>query len=129
MSEPLYMHLSRRESQIMGVVYRLGEATVADVVEEMPEDLSYDTVRVTLGILEKKGYLRHWKDGQKYVFQPVISPDKAKQSALRHIMETFFQGSFSKAMLAMADISDKKLTQKDLDELSNWIEEARKEAQ
>ena len=127
MNQPLYTHLSRRESQIMDVIYRLGEASVAEVVEQMPDDPSYNTVRVTLGILEKKGYLRHRQEGQRYVYGPVISPEKAKRSAMGHLLQTFFQGSSSKAILAMLGMSDKRLTKEDLDEIAEWIEEARKE--
>ena len=128
MNRPLHTHLSRRESQIMDIVYRLGEASVSDVVARMPDEPAYNSVRVTLGILERKGYVRHRQDGQRYIYRPAVSAEKAKESAMSHLLKTFFGGSPSKAILTLLDMSSERLTQEDLDQLADWIEQARKES-
>ena len=112
----------------MDVIYRLGEASVADVVARMPDKPAYNSIRVTLGILEKKGYVTHRQDGQRYIYRPALSPEKATKSALRHLLKTFFAGSPSKAILTLLDMSSERLTQTDLDQLAEWIEHARKES-
>ena len=126
MSKPLHTHLSRRESQIMDIVYRLGEASVADVVRLMPDEPAYNSVRVTLGILEKKGYVRHRKEGPRYLYAPVVAPDTATRSALNHLMKTFFSGSPSKAILTLLDMTSTRLSDDELKEIADWIEEAKK---
>lgn len=125
MKKPLHTHLSRRESQIMDIVYRLGEASVSDVVARMPDTPAYNSVRVTLGILEKKGYVRHRQEGQRYIYRPAVSPEKATESAVSHLLKTFFGGSPSKAILTLLDMSSERLSQEDLDQLAQWIEQAR----
>lgn len=127
MNGPLHTHLSRRESQIMDVLYRLGEASVAEVVARIPDTPAYNSVRVTLGILEKKGVVQHRQDGPRYVYRPVLSPDKATRSAVGHLLRTFFDGSPSKAILTLLDMSSDRLSQDELDELAAWIEHAKKE--
>lgn len=122
-----HTHLSRRESQIMEVMYRLQEASVADVQAHMGDQPAYNSVRVTLGILEKKGYVTHERDGQRYVYRPVISPERAKRSALKDVLHTFFKGSPSKAILTLLDMNEENLTEQDLDQIEQWIQEARKE--
>ena len=128
MKNPLHTHLSRRESQIMDIVYRLGEASVSDVVARMPDPPAYNSIRVTLGILEKKGYVRHRQDGQRYIYRPVVSPEKATESAVSHLLKTFFGGSPSKAILTLLDMSSERLSEEDLDQLAQWIEHARKDS-
>lgn len=113
----------------MDVLYRLGEASVSDVVQRMPDEPSYNTVRVTLGILEKKGFVKHRQEGARYVYAPAVSLEKAKRSAVRHLLQTFFEGSPPKAILAMLGMSSQRLSKEDLDEIAGWIEEARKEAE
>lgn len=129
MSKPLLSQLSRRERQIMDVIFRLGEASVSDVVEHMPDNPAYNTVRVTMGILERKGYLKHRQEGQRYLYAPTVPLDNAKRSAVSHLLQTFFEGSPSKAVLAMLGMSANRLSRKDLDEIAGWIEDARKEAE
>jgi predicted transcriptional regulator len=124
MTDALQSDLSRRERQIMDAVYRLGEASAADVARLLPDHPAYNTVRVTLGILEKKGFLSHRQDGPRYVYRPTIAPEKAQQSAIRHVMKTFFQGSPSAAILALLDGG--RLSRKDLDEIAAAISQARK---
>ena len=102
MSEQLYLQLSRRESQIMAAVYQLGgEASVADVVARLSDRPGYNTIRNTMSILEKKGYLRHRERGQKYVYCPTGSIDGVKRSAAAHLLDTFFSGSLPQAVQAL----------------------------
>lgn len=123
---PLHTHLSRRESQIMDIIYRLNEATVSEVVSMMPDDPAYNTVRVTLGILEKKGFLQHRQDGQRYVYSPTVPVEKAKRSVMNHMLRTFFQGSSSQAILTLLDMESEALAPEDLDEIAGWIEGVKK---
>lgn len=128
MSKTLHTHLSRRESQIMDVIYQLGEASVSEVVERMPDRPAYNAVRITLGILEKKGYVKHRQDGQRYIYAPTVPVERAKRSAVSHLLQTFFEGSSQQAILTLLGMSADRLTKDDLDEISEWIEHARKEA-
>ncbi len=129
MADLLHLHLSRRESQIMDVLFRLGEASVSDVVKGMPDEPSYNTVRVTLGILENKGYVRHREEGPRYLYSPAQSLEQVKRSATRHLLQTFYEGSPSRAILSLLGMSVKHLSQEDLDEIATWIEEAKKRAE
>src|SRR5579872_1551562 len=98
--------LGRRERQIMEIVFRLGRATVAQVHAELPDPPSYSAVRATLGFLEDKGYLRHQQDGLKYVYRPTVDPNKARTSALQHLVKTFFRGSAADAAAALIELPD-----------------------
>lgn len=128
MHDVLHLQLSRRERQIMDIIYHLGEASVAEVVERMPDQPSYNTVRNTMSILERKGHLHHRQEGPRYLFAPNDSVDQAKRSALRHLLDTFFQGSRPKAVLALLGSSEPRLSEADLAEIAAYIEQARKEA-
>lgn len=121
-----YLDLSRRESQIMDVIYRVGEASVAEVQEELPDPPGYNSVRVTLTILERKGYLKHYEKGQRYIYKPVLVHDRAKKSVLKHLLNTFFDDSPSRALSTLLDMSASDLTDKEIDELSRMIEQAKK---
>ena len=112
----------------MDVVYRLGEASVSDVAARIPDKPAYNSGRATLGILEKKGYVRHRQEGQRYIYRPAVSPEKATESAVSHLLKTFFGGSPSKAILTLLDMSSERLSDEDLDQLAQWIEQARKES-
>lgn len=125
MNDWVHFHLSRRESQIMDVIYQLGEASVAEVVERMPDQPGYNTVRNTMAILERKGHLRHRRDGQRYLYAPQDPVEQAKSSALRHLLHTFFDGSLPKAMVALLSAPDQRLTDAELDEIARHIERAR----
>lgn len=129
MNDLLHLHLSKRESQIMDVLFRLGEASVSDVVAGMPDDPSYNTVRVTLGILENKGYVRHREEGPRYLYSPAQSLEQVKRSATRHLLQTFYEGSPSRAILSLLGMSAKALSEEDLDEIASWIEAARERAE
>lgn len=118
--------LSRRERQIMDVIYRRGRATVQQVLEELEDPPSYSAVRALMRILEEKGHLRHTSDGPRYVYLPTRSPQKARRSALSHLLETFFDNSVENAVAAMLDVKRGDLSDEDLARLMSVIEEARK---
>jgi BlaI family penicillinase repressor len=119
--------LSRRERQIMDVLYQKTKATAAEVQEGLPDPPSYSAVRALLRILEDKGHVRHEQDGPRYVFIPRMPRDRARRSAVRHLMETFFEGSPEQAVAALLDVSSSKLSQEELDRLAKLIEDARRE--
>ncbi len=120
-------HLSRRERQIMDVIYQLGEASVSDVMERIPEPPSYSAVRALLRVLEEKSLVRHRQDGPRYVYIPTVSHNKAKQSALQQMLSTFFEGSTERAVAALLDLSSSNLSPEELDRLAGLIERAREE--
>jgi len=120
-------HLSRRERQIMEVVYREGLATATDVLALIPDPPSYSAVRAMLRILEQKGHLRHVAEGNRYVYRPTVPADRARRSALKSLLQTFFEGSPEKAVAALLDMSRSELSAGDLDRLSRLIEQAREE--
>lgn len=122
-----HLHLSRRESQAMDALYRLGEGTVSDVLGLMPDEPSYNTVRNTLAILERKGYVEHRKAGKRYVYAPVEGVQRAQHSMIRHLVRTFFDGSVPRAVSALLGSSRERLTREELDEIARYVEEARKE--
>jgi BlaI family transcriptional regulator, penicillinase repressor len=119
--------LSRRERQIMEVLYREGRATASEVLERLPDPPGYSAVRALLRILEEKGQVRHAADGNRYVYEPRLSRDRAGRPALAGVLETFFDGSAEKAVAALLDLSRHELTDADLDRLSDLIEQARLE--
>lgn len=127
MKKDAHMHLSRRERQIMNVIYRHGQATATEVMEDLPEPPSYSAVRTMLRLLEEKGYVKHEQDGPRYVYIPTMSREKARQTALKQLMQTFFDDSAEQAVAALLDISKSKLSNAELDKLSALIEQARKE--
>lgn len=119
--------LSRRERQIMDLVYRHGEATAAEVMDGLPNPPSYSAVRAMLRILEEKGHLAHTKDGPRYVYQPTVAPEKARRTALRHVVRTFFDDSAEQAVAALLDVAGSNLSDDELNRLATLIEQARKE--
>jgi len=121
-----HQDLSRRERQILDILYQRGQATAADVQAALPEPPSYSAVRALLRILEEKGHVRHQQDGPRYVYLPVVARDNAKRSALRHVLKTFFDGSAEQAISALLDESSSKLSPAELDRLARMIDTARK---
>jgi predicted transcriptional regulator len=119
--------LSRRERQIMEVLYRDGQATAGDVLAALPDPPSYSAVRAMLRILENKGHLRHVADGTRYVYLPTTPRDRAGRPALASVIETFFDGSTEKAVAALLDLSRSDLSNDQLDRLSQLIDQARME--
>ena len=118
---------SRREKEMMDIIYRLGEATAAEVRQQMASPPSYSSVRSTLSGLERKGHLRHRFDGNRYIYQPTVRRETARQSALEHLLATFFDGSAAEVVVALLESNRANLTPAELDELSKLIEETRKE--
>ena len=127
MADKRLQGLSRRERQIMEIVYALGQATAADVHERLPEPPSYSAVRALLRILEEKGHLKHETDGPRYIYLPTVERSAASQSALTQLVSTFFDGSTTQAVAALLDMSATRMSDDELEELSRRIEQARKE--
>jgi predicted transcriptional regulator len=125
--DPTLPDLSRRERQIMDVIYRLSRATAADVMENLPDAPSYSAVRALLRVLEEKGHLSHEQDGPRYVYRPTLPRTDASRSALRQMVSTFFDGSVTQTVAALLDVAGPKLSEKDLDRLSKLIADARRE--
>lgn len=119
--------LSRRERQIMDIVYELKEVSALQVMERLPSPPSYSAVRALLKVLEQKGHLLHRQDGPRYVFTPRLAKDKARKSALSHLMRTFFDGSTENVVAALLDISEDNLSEEDYRRLTELIEKARTE--
>lgn len=117
--------LSRRERQIMEIVYRRGEATVAQVLADLPDPPSYSAIRALLRILVDKKHLQHREDGPRYVYAPTVPRPTARARALAQVVNTFFDGSALKAASALLGASQRKLTKAELDELHALIESAR----
>ena len=113
--------LGRRERQILEVLYRLGKSGVAEVRASLPDPPTYSAVRGMLGLLEEKGHVAHQRDGMRYVYAPVVAPTKARQSALRHLVSTFFEGSTLAAAAALLEMSEAKLSPAERKQLSALI--------
>jgi predicted transcriptional regulator len=127
MAQTLHTALSRRERQIMDILFRLGRATAAEVMAELPSDPSYSTVRTQLRVLEQKGHVRHQEDGVRFVYMPVVARTSARKSALRHVVNTFFEGSPEKAVAALLGGDAAKLSDDQLERIAALIAKARKE--
>jgi BlaI family transcriptional regulator, penicillinase repressor len=119
--------LSRRERQIMDVLYRRGRATVAEILEGIPDPPSYSAVRAMLRVLEDKKHIRHEEKNLRYVYLPVVPLEKARRSAAAHLLKTFFDNSTEQAVATLLNVSARDLTPEDFDRLTELIEEARKE--
>jgi BlaI family penicillinase repressor len=119
--------LSRRERQIMDIVYEMKEATVLQILERLPSPPSYSAVRALVRVLEQKGHLLHRQDGPRYVYAPRLAKDKARRSALAHLKQTFFDGSTTDIVAALLDLSDQDLSEEDYRKLAELIDRARKE--
>jgi predicted transcriptional regulator len=126
-AKPLHALLSRRERQIMDILFRRGRATAAEVMDELPGEPGYSTVRTQLRVLEEKGYVRHDDDGVRFVYTPAVTRQAARKSALRHLIDTFFDGSPEKAMAALLGGEASKLSAEQLERIAELIEKARKE--
>lgn len=117
--------LSRRERQIMDIMYRRGRATAAEVMDELPDPPSYSAVRSALRLLEEKGELRHEMDGPRYIYMPTIPRESASRNALGHLVRTFFDGSAEQVVNAL--VEESRLSRQELDRLARLIAAARKE--
>jgi predicted transcriptional regulator len=126
MKTPPTHELSRRERQIVDILYARGRSTAAEVQIALPDPPSYSAVRAMLRILEEKGHVRHEQDGPRYVYLPTVARDNAKRSALRHVLRTFFDGSTEQAISALLDDASTKMSDGELDRLARMIDEARR---
>jgi predicted transcriptional regulator len=127
MNRQLNSTLSRRERQIMDVLYRIGRATVGELMQELSGDPAYSTVRAQLRTLEEKGHVRHEEKGLRYVYLPKVPRHAIRQSALRHLVDTLFEGSSGKVMAALIGDERTRLSPEELDDLESLLEKARKE--
>ena len=119
--------LSRRERQIMDIIYSRGKASATEVMESLPDAPSYSAVRALLRVLEEKGHLRHKQEGQRYVYSPTVERERAKRSALRRVLQTFFDDSTEDAVAALLDISHESLSDAELKRMEHLIKQARRE--
>jgi predicted transcriptional regulator len=127
MVKTLHTVLSRRERQIIDILYRRGRASAAEVMEDLPGDSSYSTVRTQLRVLEEKGHVRHEQDGPRYVYSPAVPRGTVRRSALKHLVETFYEGSVEQAVAALLGGEGSRLTDQQLDRIEDLIKRARKE--
>lgn len=119
--------LSRREREMMNIIFAGGQATAGEVMDAMADPPSYSAVRATLRVLEQKGHLRHEHDGTRYVYKPTTNRDKVRLSALDQLLTTFFDGSAANVVATLIERQKGKLTMDELDQLSDLIDDARKE--
>jgi predicted transcriptional regulator len=127
MVKTLHAVLSRRERQIIDILYRRGRATAAEVMEDLPGASTYSTVRTQLRVLEEKGHVRHDQDGQRYVYSPALARGPVRRSALKHLIETFYEGSVEQAVAALLGGEGSRLSDEQLDRIEELIRKARKD--
>ena len=123
----LSRNLTRRERQIMDILYRRGRATAADVMEKLSGDPSYSTVRTQLRVLESKGHVRHEEEGLRYIYVPAVPRHTARKSALRHLVDTFFDGSTEKVVGALLGGEGTRLSEEELERIAKLVAKAKKE--
>ena len=119
--------LSRRERQIMDIIYSRGQATANEVMENLSDPPSYSAVRALLRVLEEKGHLRHTQDGQRYVYSPTVARERVQRSALRRVLQTFFDNSAEEAVAALLDITHERLSDDELERMEQLIQQTRRE--
>jgi predicted transcriptional regulator len=125
MSPSIHAVLTKRERQIMDVLFRLGRATAAEVQAGLPDALAYSTVRTQLRVLEDKGHVRHEEEGLRYIYLPTVTRRAARKSALKHVVNTFFEGSTAKVVAALLGGDTARLTDEELDEIARLVKHAR----
>jgi predicted transcriptional regulator len=128
MADTGHTALTRRERQIMDRLYRLGRATAGEILRGLPGAPSYSTVRTQLRVLESKGHVRHEEQGLRYVYEPVVPRHAARRSALKHLIDTFFDGSNEKVVAALLGGEGSKVSDEELDRILDLVKRARKEA-
>ena len=121
--------LSRRERQIMDLLYAAGKASASEIQERLPDRPSNSTVRTILRVLERKGYVRHVEEGLRYMFLPAVPREAARASAMQRVLRTFFGGSAKEAIAAFLDPNAFEMSREDLEDLARMIERAKKEAE
>jgi predicted transcriptional regulator len=127
MPKPLHAVLTRRERQIMDILFRRGRATAAEVMDELPGHPSYSTVRTQLRVLEDKGHVRHEEEGLRYVYTPAVARAAARKSALRHLVDTFYDGSAENVVAALLGGEGVRLSEAELQRIADLVAQARKE--
>jgi predicted transcriptional regulator len=126
MPKPIHVNLTRRERQIVDILYRRGRATAAEVMNDLPDRPSYSTVRTQLRVLEQKGHVRHGEENLRYVYEPVTPRDAVRVSALTHVVDTFFEGSVQKVVAALLGRERSRIAPEDLDKIAGMGDKARK---
>lgn len=126
MSNEYDQPLSRRERQIMEIIYTQGRASAAEVMQALPDPPSYSTVRALLRFMEEKGYVKHTEEGRKYIYSPTLTAKKASRSALKNLLSTFFNDSVEQAFASLLDLKAKDLSGDDLDRLAQILKEKKK---
>jgi BlaI family transcriptional regulator, penicillinase repressor len=127
MPKPLHAVLTRRERQIMDILFRRGRASAAEVMEELPGEPSYSTVRTQLRVLEEKGHTRHEEEGLRYVYMPALARTAARKSALRHLVDTFFDGSAENVVAALLGGEGARVSEEELQRIADLVAKARRE--
>jgi predicted transcriptional regulator len=127
MRQPLHAALSRRERQIMDILYRRGRATAAEVMDDLSGTPAYSTVRTQLRVLESKGHVRHEEEGLRYVYVPALHRRAARKSALRHVVDTFFEGSTEQVVAALLGADGTRVSDEELERIARLVAQARKE--
>jgi BlaI family transcriptional regulator, penicillinase repressor len=122
-----FQHLSRRERQVMNIIYAQGRATAVEIHEALPDPPTFSATRAIIRTLEEKGHIRHEEQGLRYIYRPVVPAEKASRSALANVVTTFFQGSPSRLLATLLNDSTSKVSDHELRELETLIREARKE--
>src|SRR5678816_1595624 len=128
MAKSLHHVLTRRERQIMDILFRRGRATANEVMGDLSGDPSYSTVRTQLRVLEEKGHVKHEEEGLRYVYIPVVARHTARKSALRHLLDTFFDGSAEKAVAALLGGEASRLSEEELNRIADLVDKTRKES-
>ena len=119
--------LSRRERQIMDILYQRGKSSASEVLAAMPDAPGYSAVRAMLRVLEEKGHVKHQAEGLKYVYVPTVARDRAKRSAVKHLLDTFFKDAPDQVVAALLDVSSTRLTRAELDRMAEMIDRAKEE--
>jgi predicted transcriptional regulator len=125
MPKPIHSSLTRRERQIMDILYRLGRTTAGEVMEQLSGNPNYSTVRTQLRVLEEKGHVRHEEHGLRYVYTPAVPRSSARKSALRHLVDTFFEGSTEGAVAALLGGEGTKLSDQELDRIADLVKQSK----
>jgi predicted transcriptional regulator len=123
-----HVNLTRREREIMDILYRLGRGTAAEVMQDLTGEPTYSTVRAQLRVLEDKGHVRHEEQGLRYVYVPIVPRHEVRQSVLKHMVDTFFEGSTHKVVAALLGAEGAKVTRDELDRIAELVEKARNPA-
>jgi len=126
MAKTPHLNLTRRERQIMDILYRRGRATAGEVLADLTGEPSYSTVRAQLRVLEDKGHVRHEEQGLRYVYGPTLPRHEVRQSALKHVIDTFFEGSTQKVVAALLGNEGSRISWEELERIAELVEKARK---